>query len=60
MSRRCGSLNPTPTPLNGKITKPTRDAKKKEKKEGLDVRLFPMRFDLKASDLDQIAFSDVM
>ena len=29
MSPRCGSSKPTPTPLNGETTKPTRNSKKK-------------------------------
>ena len=32
MSRRCGPSKPTPTPLNGKVTKPARYGK--EEKEG--------------------------
>ena len=31
MCRRCGSSKPTPTPLNGETTKPTRNAKKNGK-----------------------------
>ena len=37
MSRRCGSSKHTPTPLNGKVTRPTGDPKKKERKECLVV-----------------------
>ena len=38
MSRRCDSSKPTPTPLNGKATKPAKYVKKKKRKEDVALR----------------------
>ena len=38
MSRRCGSSKPTPTLLNGRTTKPTRNAQIKGNERSLSVR----------------------